>query len=318
MIRNRGLQLLLIPGILIAILYSSYRMLQNSGSPGYRSVSVIVDNSTSDRWIAFREGLEQGALEEQINISFVSTDVFKSTEEETAVIRKELENGADGLIVEPCGDDREGQLLEALPQPSSVLVVFSISSDPLMEAICADWHEMGSAAAETVSKEYPACRVGILAGDLRLGDMDLCLGGARGFLQSSGVEIVWICSPADLPDEFSLEKKLMEEPADVLLALDDSMTKLAADYARGTHSEPPGIIGIGRSEQNIISVDEGWISALIVPDEYYMGYHCVKTLSQKLGTYSAVKETAPVPFVTVTKDNLYNEDTETLLFPIRS
>lgn len=318
MIRNRGMQLLLIPGILIAILYSSNRMLQNSGSPGYRSVSVIVDNSTSDRWIAFREGLEQGALEEQININFVSTDVFRNTEEVTAVIRKELENGADGLIVEPCGDDRDGQLLEALPKPSSVLAVFSIASDPQIEAICEDWYEMGSAAAEQVSEEYPACKVGILAGDLRLADMELCLGGARECLQSSGAEIIWVCSPADLPDKISLGEKLMAEPADVLLALDDSMTKLASDYARETHSEPPGIIGIGRSEQNIISVDDGWISVLIVPDEYYMGYHCVKTLSQKLGTYSAVKETAPVPFVTVTKDSLYNEDTETLLFPIRS
>ena len=62
--RNKYLQILLILVIFAVIAYSSWRMLKISGSPEYRSVSVIVDNSTSDRWIAFREGLEQGGQEE--------------------------------------------------------------------------------------------------------------------------------------------------------------------------------------------------------------------------------------------------------------
>ncbi len=313
--RNRYLQILLVLVIFIVIAYASWRMLKISGSPEYRSVSVIVDNSTSDRWIAFREGLEQGAQEEQINISFVSTDVFKSADEEAAVIRKELENGADGLIVEPCADEESGLLLDALPQPSCVLAVFGISSDPPIEAIRTDWYEMGYAAAKEAVKQ-PAQKVGILTGDIRIRDMAMCLNGAEDSLKDSGAEIIWTYGTDAVPDPQTLMDKLSEKPADVLLSLDDTMTKVMADFARETVPQSPDLIGIGRSEQNITSLDEGWLRALVVPDEYYMGYHCVKSLSRKLGTYSAAKETAPVPFVIVTKDRLYDEDTETLLFPV--
>ena len=328
--RNKYLQILLILVIFAVIAYSSWRMLKISGSPEYRSVSVIVDNSTSDRWIAFREGLEQGGQEEQINISFVSTDVFKSAEEEAAVIRKELENGADGLIVEPCGEEESGVLLNALPQPSCVLAVFGISSDPPVDTVQPDWYEMGAAAArEAVTGQNasenrepgpvsngPVRRVGILTGDIKLKDMALCLKGAEDFLLDSGAEIVWTYGPDSVPDSRALSDKLSEKPADVLLSLEDAMTKVMADYARETPAKCPDLTGIGCSEQNITNIDEGWIRALVVPDEYYMGYHCVISLSRKLGTYSAVKEIAPVPFVIVTKDNLYDEDMESLLFPV--
>lgn len=71
----------------------------------YHSVAVIVDDSSSDRWTAFKEGLEQGADEENFHINVVSTSSFVNLHEECSIISRELENGADGVIVQLCGDD---------------------------------------------------------------------------------------------------------------------------------------------------------------------------------------------------------------------
>ncbi|MFQ9394679.1 MAG: hypothetical protein ACLR2E_12375 [Lachnospiraceae bacterium] len=71
-------------------------------------MAVIVDDSSSDRWTAFKEGLEQGADEENFHINVVSTSSFVNLHEECSIISRELENGADGVIVQLCGDDADG------------------------------------------------------------------------------------------------------------------------------------------------------------------------------------------------------------------
>jgi len=55
------------------------------------SVSVIVNDSNNDRWIAMREGLEQAAKDDDIQLNYVSTGVFASEDEEKALIEREVE-----------------------------------------------------------------------------------------------------------------------------------------------------------------------------------------------------------------------------------
>ena len=322
MTRNKTLLILLVSGIIAVIIYVSYRMLHVRDEAQYRSVSVIVDNSNSDRWTAFREGLEQGAAEERIYINVVSTDVFRSVGEEAAVIRKELENGADGLIVQPCRGDVNEQLSGILPETACVLADVGISEETTLDVVRPDWYAMGESAAEQAAqaaaggKTEHEMRVGILSGNIRQEDMARCLQGAQKRLKERQMDIAWICSGEDIPDLKALEMKYAQEPVQLLLTLDDAMTELAVKYVKLQTKEPAAVFGIGRSEQNIASLDEGWIQALVVPDEYFMGYHCVKILAQKLGYYLARTQTAQVPFVTVAKDDIYDEAVETLLFPV--
>lgn len=341
MTRNKVFLTLIIASIIGLIIYASYRMLNVRSEGEYLSVSVIVDDSSSDRWTAFREGLEQGAAEEKVYINVVSTDSFRSVGEEASAIRKEIESGTDGLIVEPCRGDINNQLADLLPQTSSVLSCVGISGEKELDVIKPDWYAMGEAAAEaaaeyiagvsqlgtneyssgteTDSGEHPGddrrqMRIGIISGNLRLDDMEQCIDGARDCLEKAGARIVWEISAEEMKDPKYLETKLNQEPADILLTLEDAMTQLAVSVMeeRGDIK----IFGIGRSEQNIASLDEGKIQVLIVPDEYFMGYHCVKILAQKLGYHLTRTETARVPFVTVTKENIYEGDIETVLFPV--
>ena len=62
--KNR-LSILLFSAVIFAvIIYSAYGMVNQGKEEDYISVSVIVNDSSSERWDAFREGLEQGAEEE--------------------------------------------------------------------------------------------------------------------------------------------------------------------------------------------------------------------------------------------------------------
>ena len=105
--KNRFYVGLLVAAILAVLVYASYGMVNAGKKETYHSVAVIVDDSSSDRWTAFKEGLEQGD-EENFHINVVSTSSFVNLHEECSIISRELENGADGVIVQLCGDDADG------------------------------------------------------------------------------------------------------------------------------------------------------------------------------------------------------------------
>ena len=52
-------------------------MVNQGKDDDYISVSVIVNDSSNTRWNAFREGLEQGAEDNQVHLNLVSTGSFR-------------------------------------------------------------------------------------------------------------------------------------------------------------------------------------------------------------------------------------------------
>ena len=99
--------------IVTVVIYASYGLLNSEKKDTHYVVSVIVSNSGSDRWNAFKEGLNQGADEAGLYLNVVSAPAFSRVEEEYGIIGRELENGADGVIVALCDtSDLGGRLSE--------------------------------------------------------------------------------------------------------------------------------------------------------------------------------------------------------------
>ena len=80
--KNRIYFGLLILALVVTIVWTSAGMLGVNKEEKKYSVSVIVNDSNNDRWIAMREGLEQAAKDEDIQLNYVPTGVFASEDEE--------------------------------------------------------------------------------------------------------------------------------------------------------------------------------------------------------------------------------------------
>ena len=63
-------------------------------------ISVVISDSSADRWASFKEGLKLAAQDEGLDLKIVNTDRFESVEEELNLIDAEVSGGADALIVE--------------------------------------------------------------------------------------------------------------------------------------------------------------------------------------------------------------------------
>ena len=99
--KNNLIYLMALILVIIAfIAFATYGMLDGSKDEEWYPVSVIVENSSSDRFTSFREGLERGAEDYHIRLNVVSTGAFSGIEEEYQIIHREIDNGAKGVIVE--------------------------------------------------------------------------------------------------------------------------------------------------------------------------------------------------------------------------
>ena len=317
--KNRFYVGLLVAAILAVLVYASYGMVNAGKKETYHSVAVIVDDSSSDRWTAFKEGLEQGADEENFHINVVSTSSFVNLHEECSIISRELENGADGVIVQLCGDDADGLFSGIVSGVPTVLAENEGESESLFTTVMADPYEIGRTIGENLlagaGDSLSGFTVGILSGNQKMKSQRLRLEGFQKAVERSGAEILWTLSDEEVGDQSALERYWKEKPASVLVALDNDETELAGDFILGLSGEKPKLYGEGCSEKIVYYLDKGVIASLVVPNEFFMGYQCVKELAEKINYHQDNGGTEDsVDFLSVTRENLYDRDTENILF----
>lgn len=320
MSRNKLYMGLLVSMILVTIFYSSYNMLNIGREEMHYSVSVIVEDSSNDRWNAFKEGMNQGAVENQIYLNVVSTGKFASLEEECLIISRELENGADGVIVELCdSDDENGDIWMTVRAEQVVLVETDVKSSQLFTTVMPDYYEMGRKLAEAVLDGQDAdpntVRIGIVAGNQKQMSQQQCLDGFEDVVSERGAQAAWTIQNQGNEDSRVLEECQRQNPANVLAALGNDETELAVDFLLANQEMECGLYGIGRSEKAVYYLDKGLIRTLVVPNEYFMGYQSVESLAKKLDAYAASVESTKVDFLAVAKEDLYDEENGMILFP---
>ena len=107
-------------------------------------ISVIVYGSNTDRWATLRQGLSQGADDFQVEINFVTTSSENNFKEQKRLIEREIENGADGIILAATSssnmDETVKQIAEELPV---VTIETDVESTSAITYISADNYSMG-------------------------------------------------------------------------------------------------------------------------------------------------------------------------------
>ena len=111
--------------IIMVIIYASYGLLNGGKEELHYSVSVVIGNSGSDQWNAFKEGLNQGANESGIYLNIVSASAFSGLAEEYTILERELENGADGVIAALCDTSDPGGRLEKIAGRDQIVLIAS-------------------------------------------------------------------------------------------------------------------------------------------------------------------------------------------------
>lgn len=318
--RNRIYFGCLIVVVLAMIAYASYGMLNRGQQEKLYPVSVIVDNSSSDRWFAFREGLKQAARDHHVQLNIVSTGVLSDLEEEKILIEREKENGARGIIVQMCDGDEEkifAQIQEAAGSVDILLVETDVEPEGVFPAVIPDNYEMGRMIALSLKedeKELKGKKIGILSGNRRRLSQKQRLEGFLEEMEDTGAEIIWQIGDHDVIQTILTEEQLQD--VEILVALENDETERAVDYLLEPESPSCLLYGVGCSEKNVYYLDRKLIKVLVVPNEFHMGYQSVAVMATQLQDHIGARQNSMVNFLVVRPETLYEEDNQKLLFPL--
>lgn len=310
----------LIMVVFIMMAYASYGMLNKGQKETIYPVSVIVDNSSSDRWFAFREGLKQAARDYHVQLNMVSTGELSNLEEEKALIERERENGAKGIIVQMCdngGEEIFRQMKESAGADDILLVETDVEAEGVFSAVIPDNYEMGRMLAVSVKKdekELYGKKIGILLGRQEKTSQKQRLKGFMDEMEGTGATILW-----EIAETESLQSALTAEQleeTEILVALENDETERAVDYLVETEIQACPLYGVGCSEKNVYYLDRKVINVLIVPNEFHMGYQSVAMIAERLNDHITSPQNSVVSFLVVRPEALYEEDNQKLLFPL--
>ncbi len=311
--RNRVSAVIFLMVILSVIGYSAYGMVNQRKEDDYISVSVVVNDSSNVRWDAFREGLEQGAEDNHVHLNLVSTGTFQNAQEEQIIVKRELNGEADGVIIEPYSSEPDTIMPTESVKPV-VLVETGIETDKLYTSVMTDHVKLGESLADAVIKSGET-KVGILSGNQSQSGMKQRLESIKERLSEAGTEITWVLSEKEFYKKARSMEYFTNNQVDAVISLANDDTEKAVDILYNNKNISWKIYGEGRSEKLMYYLDKGLIEELVVPNEYYMGYQSMALAAQNIRYYTDKTEQVEVDFFSVTKENLYDEETSRILFP---
>lgn len=316
--RNRLYFGVLILILLLIVGWASYSMLQVGMQEETHSVSVIVNDSNNDRWIALHQGLVQAADDYNIDLNFVSTGTLTGVDEELALINRELENGAEGVIVQMVGDTQE--LDEISARAAVMLLETDISQEGVYAFAGPDNTAIGSALADVIKEDFGeelfGKSIGILSGNEEKLSTQQRLAGFKEALAGTGAEILWTIDGAK---EQSGGADALREmaPVDIVITLENDETERMVDYLQEENTQPKSFLyGVGCSEKAVYYLDKGLIRTLVVPNEFNMGYQSMEAMANQLHYRLTQADDCQVDYLVVNRMNLYDEDNQKVLFPI--
>lgn len=310
--------------IFVAIIgWTSYAMASGENEEEIYHVSVIVNDSNSDRWRAFRLGLEQAARDCNVDLNYVSTGKLENVDEEMALINRELENGAEGIIVQMVSSEEDVvQFALDLERSAMVLLESDIIPENRYGLAGPDNIGIGKSVAASVKKDYDneleGKKIGILSGNQKQLAMQQRLKGLKEEFDQLPIDIVWeVEYTGKTNEDIKIQYEGLEK-VDIIIALGNDETERMVDFLQAEEATERecALYGVGCSEKVVYYLDKGVIRTLVVPNEFNIGYQGMKAVVKQLTYHLDKAEDSQVDHLVVNQTNMYDEENQKVLFPI--
>lgn len=113
-------QWLLLEGILALLaLTVAMEMFQKKSGDTQEKISVLISESEDAQWSAFKYGLKMAAEDMKTEICMVNVSENLTEMEEETLLNQEIENGADGIILQPSLGEKEEKSLRKVQKKNS-------------------------------------------------------------------------------------------------------------------------------------------------------------------------------------------------------
>lgn len=302
--------------LMIMVIGLALMMILGQNKKALDKVSVILENAGDSQWSALKYGLKMAAEEEGIELAVVDVEEGLDAEAQKKVLEREIEDGADALIVQPVLDKNDQEVLKKIEKRVPVMLVgYEAEKGETrydLPVIKEDNYEMVQALAEEMLKDFEGNieekKIGLLLASTDSNMLSSRECGFKDALEDKNANILELSLDALLNREENTESKV-----DIVIALDDSNLTAIGEYLASSQPHGELLYGIGQSTEAIYYLDKGIAECVVVPDEFNVGYQSLSEVARKLDHYFENMKKQTVSYSVIRKETLFSKENQELL-----
>ena len=302
--------------LMIMVIGLALMMISGQNKKALDKVSVILQNAGDSQWSALKYGLKMAAEEEGIELAVVDVEEGLDAEAQKKVFEREIEDGADALIVQPVLDKNDQEVLKKIEKRVPVMLVgYEAEKGETrydLPVIKEDNYEMGQALAEEMLKDFEGNieekKIGLLLASTDSNMLSSRECGFKDALEDKNANILELSLDSLLDREENTESKV-----DIVIALDDSNLTAIGEYLASSQPHGELLYGIGQSTEAIYYLDKGIAECVVVPDEFNVGYQSLSEVARKLDHYFENMKKQTVSYSVIRKETLFSKENQELL-----
>ena len=315
--KNKRRWLILEAVLAVLVILVAFAMLREKSGKEQDKISVIVENSDDYQWSAFKYGLEMAARDEGVEAFVVNVSGALTVKEQEKLIRQEIENRAEGIILQPLPGEESRKMIKKWQKKLPLLCVEGTEeAKEKLSAVQPDHYGMGRTLGEEILKDYNGSlenkTLGFFARRRDSAVTRERIEGFRDAVKDSGAQIRWFLTASE---EKNVDKALeLKSQVDMVICLDDYSFTKAGEVASVKNLHGALIYGIGHSTETMYYVDTGLAECAVVPDEFQVGYQSLCEISRKMQNSYYPMKNHQVSHTVIRRENLFSKENQELLF----
>ncbi len=290
-----------------------------------RKIAVICKGSVHEFWKTVEQGAMDAGDELKLDVTFEAPEDESQIDVQIDMMEKAIASGVDAIVLAPLDVERLNDSIEKAHRKGiPVLTLDSDVTSPVRVATIGTDNRTAGAiagrnAANLIGGKGKVAIVSYVEGaqtaiERNAGFMDELEKNYKDTIEVVGVSFCG--GDAEVAKQQACD--FIEKYPDIKCiygANEGSAVGVAAAVKELGMQDDIVIIGFDSSEQEIAYLDEGTINGMMVQNPYNMGYLGVRNINKVLDGMK-IDEKLDTGATYVNRDNLYDEDTQWLLYPL--
>ena len=318
---KKTIGMLFAAGVLVIVAVAGYFLRFHRSPNPLKIILIQKAMDETDFWISVSKGAQVAARENGVDLTIWGPASERETEEAHALIQKAIEARPDAIVLAPISYEETlpyARMIEEAGIP--LILIDSFMEEPAGKGIVATDNveggfKMGEYMCQYADENTVIGIVGHVKGSSTAVEREQGVREGLGVYQDQIADVVFCESSFEIA--YNITIKMLEEHPEInmIAGLNEYSAVGAAEAVMDLgRTEDIRMVGFDSSIREIQLLEAGVFDAIVIQKPFNMGYLGIEgAVKAARGEY--VEENMDSGSVLVTKDTIYTEENQKLLFP---
>lgn len=305
--------------ILLFLMSSTNLIIKEKKKEIYR-VSVIVEDSKDEYYVNVKQGMDQAALERNIDVNFITLYERNNSEQQKELLEREIETGTQAVILVPVDYTKTLTMLDNMTIDIPVVILNNEepAGNKVMANVSMDYFEAGQIMGKGISGRHgKETKIYLFTEGLQYGSNRRFYDGLMNVLPDMGYSVTLIEKAFKNRYVEVLAERVMKDESAAIVALDTESLLEMAGIIKINQVEFGDIplYGPGATLKILRTMEDGIIDGILAGNMYNAGYLSMEEAIIAIDNKN-IKENIKLDSFFLDADDILKKEYEKMLYPI--